>query len=186
MRLSVLLALFGLVAGGCARPDTPDTPETTDAGPEPAAAPQFDVTVAVPDGESASIGTYEAQFRYPDGRSFHVSGERNGTIAEHWFTDLGGNEKPELIIWMVNAGSGSYASVHIYWLTDEGPRFTDETDLPQAAQVAYQGHDSVFVADGKLRRCFPLIGPDDFDNRPTGHSRCVVYNAAMGWVIENA
>jgi hypothetical protein len=145
---------------------------------------EFSATVDVPEGEAASIGNYRASVTYPDGRVFEVSGVRDGSISGNWLIDLGGNEYPELIVWMTSAGSGSYASVHIYWMTDEGLQFEDASALPEPLKEGYQGHDSLSVSDFRLRRCFPRYREGDPNARPSGSERCLVYNSMMGWVRE--
>ena len=141
------------------------------------------MTVEVPEDDPASVGSYRGSVIYPDGRVFEFSGERDGSIAGKWLTNLGGNEYPELIIWMTGSGSGSYATVHLYWMTADGPRFEDATALPEPAQEGYMGHDSVFVADHQLTRCFPVYRDGDPNAQSAGTKRCVVYNSMMGWVL---
>lgn len=160
-----------------------------DNGPGDAGATRqaagFSASVEVPEGDPASIGTYVGSVAYPDGRHFEISGRRDGTLTAFWLQDLGGNENPELIVWMVGAGSGSYASIHVYWMNDDGPMLDDVSELPHGARLAYMGHDSVFVDHGKLQRCFPLYESGDTNASPSAGKRCLTYDTLMGWIISD-
>jgi hypothetical protein len=173
------LILLSLVVG-CGG-QAPEDTSTLSSG-EPGSA--FTATIEVPEGEAASVGSYRGSIAYPDGRLFEISGVRDGSIAGRWLIDLGGNEYPELIVWMRGAGSGSYASVHIYWMTGDGPQFEDASTIPEPANQGYMGHDSLSVTNSGLRRCFPVYQKGDTNAQPSGSTRCLVYNSMAGWVGE--
>jgi len=141
-------------------------------------SPNFTAIAAVPDKEGASIGTYVGAVTYPDGRQFKISGRRDGFLSELWLADVGGDEKPEFIVWMVSVGSGSYASIHVYQMVESGPSFSDASALPSEQMEGYMGHDQVTVEDGRLIRCFPMYGPDDPNSRASGGKLCLEYETA--------
>lgn len=179
----IFLTFLSSFTFGCGQDDAADPKSpVVEIGPNAG----YTARVSVADAEPASIGTYEGSVTYPDGRSFEIEGTREGTLAGHWLADLGGNAAPELILWIVNAGTGSYASIHIYWMREDGPLLQDISELSPNVRRGYMGHDSVFVERGQLKRCFPVDNAGNSEtrgSRAAGQERCLSYNSMAGWVI---
>ena len=180
VRNATLLAAL-LLCSACGSDDA-NRPEPL--GPDALDSAEFKAVIEVSDDEPASIGTYIATVEYPDGTRYQVSGERDGSFSETWLGDIGGGETPELVLWMVSAGSGSYASIHVWGMTARGPRLTDATPLPDSLSHGYMGHDRLWIEDAQLLRCFLIYGPEDPVTEPSGGERCFVYDRVYGWALQ--
>jgi hypothetical protein len=178
--LSRKIILLLLVAG-CTEQAREGEPAGTSPDETPASA---SVSITIRDDEAASMGSYSATVKWPDGRQIDLSGERDGSIAGHWLASIDGDPHPELIVWIVGAGSGSYATVHVYRMPDSGVEMIDASEIPHGARNGYQGHDRITVEDGVLRRCFPLYETGDPNSRPSGGERCLSYDSSGLWIIE--
>jgi hypothetical protein len=134
--------------------------------------------VAVPVGESRSVGTYRVLVTTSDGRSQSFAAERDGMIGDVWLSDLDGDDGLELLVWMSSAGSGSYGSVHVY-RADGGvyvPRHI--APLSEEQREGYMGHDLFQVRGGRLVRSFPTYAPGDPNAAPSGDTLSFAYSFA--------
>lgn len=121
-------------------------------------------------GEPQSIGSYAVRI-YRNNRDAYVIGQigsRNGSIAGLWLDDLDDDDKPEVIVWISNAGSGGYGELHVYTL--------EKASLPQIILPepnfklisGYRGHDAFSLEDGHMYRSFPRYRTNDSMAEPTG------------------
>jgi len=121
-------------------------------------------------GESRSIGSYALRI-YRNSRDAFVSGLigiRNGSIASVWLTDLDKDDKPEIAVWISNAGSGSYGELHVYTL-EKGELKRILIKEPAFDTVSgYRGHDVFTVENGQLYRAFPRYHATDDMSQPGG------------------
>jgi hypothetical protein len=140
----------------------------------------YHVVTAVSRSEPRSIGTHQVHLTYPSGARIKFQGERVGMIERIWLDDLDGDEVPELVIWMVSVGSGSYAKIDLYRLAD--PRLNVESldPLSEAQAAGYIGHDRLEIVEGRLVRCFPVYRRGDTMAAPTGGERCLCYSMEAG------
>ncbi len=158
---------------GCA-PHNP--PEMIEAAPASVRWGEYRVGVNHSRSEPSSIGTYQVSVCYPSGSTIRFSGQREGSIRKVWLTDLDLDSMPELVIWMVSTGSGSYAKIDLFRLEESEPRPMPLAPLTEMQARGYMGHDQVDVEDGRLIRCFPLYDPGDSNADPSGGERCVWYS----------
>lgn len=122
------------------------------------------------------VKTKEGAMTYPV-----ISEQVDGSITAAEVADLNSDGRPELVLSVVGAGSGSYGSV-LAWSASKGHRLLP-INLPEltAAQAAgYMGHDRFDVVEGTLVRIFPLYRPSDSNAKPTGGSRQIDYKLVPG------
>jgi hypothetical protein len=130
-------------------------------------------SVAVPDGEDASIGTYVLSIAAESvqgarGGRQTITGERDGTLTGLWVEDITGDGEPEVVVAIAAAGSGSYGSCHVY--SDSGGRFdrVELSPLTDEQRAGFMGQDVFEVVDGVLYRTFPVYVSGDPNARPSG------------------
>lgn len=103
-----------------------------------------------------------------------ITGEVTGAEA----ADLNNDGYPELLVFVTEAGSGSYGSV-IGYSSNNGKSMTPITfpstsDNPKISQ-GYMGHDTFSTAEDTLVQSFPVYRPGDINANPTGPTRQVQY-----------
>ncbi|GGF10212.1 PliI family lysozyme inhibitor of I-type lysozyme [Hymenobacter cavernae] len=99
----------------------------------------------------------------------------NGTVTNVVATNLNNDKFPELLVFVSDAGSGSYGQVVGYSFLDQGRRALTLPDLTGAAAEGYQGQDVFKVQGQELLRSFPLYKPADPNCCPSGGTRTVRY-----------
>jgi len=109
-------------------------------------------------GGAASIGICRIQVFQRADRSNAVASvvrERDGGVEQAWVTDLDGDGRPELLVWIQNAGSGAYGTLEAF--TFDGQKLTKFFVPPLLARDApsYHGHDWFEIKGGKLLTVFP-------------------------------
>ena len=112
--------------------------------------------------------------------------EIDGTVENAEIEDLNSDGFPELLVYTVSAGSGSYGRVigySVYGGKSLGPIYFPE--LPQTSEAAagYMGHDEFRIVETSLVRRFPVYKEGDSNSNPTGGTRQIQYKMAAG---ENA
>lgn len=175
MRAVAILLCVGL--GGCARHMPP---QMLRLAPTSVAYEGYHAEAVVSRSEPRSIGTYHVHLTYPSGARIKFQGERVGMVERIWLDDLDGDQVPELVIWMVSVGSGSYAKIDLYRLADPRLKVVSLDPLRGAQAEGYIGHDHVDIAEGRLVRCFPVYRRGDTMAAPTGGERCLWYSMEDG------
>ncbi|WP_324670831.1 PliI family lysozyme inhibitor of I-type lysozyme [Hymenobacter sp. GOD-10R] len=99
----------------------------------------------------------------------------NGTVTDVVATDLNDDKSPELLIFVSDAGSGSYGQVVAYSFLSQSRQALTVPDLAGAAAEGYQGQDVFKVQGQELLRSFPLYKPADPNCCPSGGTRTVRY-----------
>ena len=127
-------------------------------------------------GESASIGSYSirafaANYDHSDELMDFIAGvvrPRDGGIEKCWVTDLDGDGKPEVVVWIECAGSGGYGTLDIF--TFDGKKL-NQVAVPELAarkEKSYHGHDRFKIEDGAVICEFPLYLGEEAENSPKG------------------
>ena len=139
-------------------------------------------------GEPASIGSYsirifEGKKTDEDLISFlaGVVRARDGGLSGAWVSDLDGDGRPEVLVWMQSAGSGSYGVLEAF--TFDGKQLTALPPLPELTKTqakGYQGHDGFKVAGGRVVREFPVYAEKDTNASPTGGQRSITFELENG------
>ncbi len=122
----------------------------------------------VPAGESGSEGTWQAEIAFPDSAAQQIRGERDGTIANVWLRDLGGDGTLDLIVTTTSAGSGSYGSAAVYAVAAAGIAKRELAPFDAAGAPGYRGHDAFSILNGELRRSYPIYKDGDANASPSG------------------
>lgn len=103
-----------------------------------------------------------------------ITGEVTGAEA----ADLNQDGYPEVLVFVTEAGSGSYGNV-IGYSSNNGKSMT-QVQFPPTAEnpkinQGYMGHDSFSTAEDTLVQTFPVYKPGDSNASPTGPTRQVQY-----------
>ncbi|NMM47331.1 hypothetical protein [Marinigracilibium pacificum] len=107
-----------------------------------------------------------------------------GTITNAETGDLNVDGFPELIIYEVSDGSGSYGSIHGYSINN-GKSLSMTGKLPDLRNVdslsrGYMGHDEFAIVENTLVRRFPVYNTGDTNANPTGKTRQIQYKLIEG------
>ena len=104
--------------------------------------------------------------------------------------DLNADGFPEIYVYVISAGSGSYGSL-IAFASNRNRSITPITlppieDEEAAVTKGYMGHDKFRVVEGALVRRFPVYREGDTNSKPTGGTRQVQYKlkaGEAGWIL---
>lgn len=98
-----------------------------------------------------------------------------GTVADAVVTNLNNDDYPELLVFVTDAGSGSYGQLLGYEFLSRGRRDLLLPELDEKLSNGYLGHDSFRVDGRKIIRSFPIYRPQDPNSTPTGGTRTIEY-----------
>ncbi|RTQ52427.1 hypothetical protein EJV47_05280 [Hymenobacter gummosus] len=98
-----------------------------------------------------------------------------GTVLDAQVSNLNNDDFPELLVFVADAGSGSYGRLVGYEFLSRGRRPLSLPTLEGPAAEGYLGHDSFRVEGRRLIRSFPIYRPDDPNSTPSGGTRTIVY-----------
>jgi len=119
-----------------------------------------------------------------------ISREINGTVLEAEVADMNADGSPEILVYTVSAGSGSYGGVVGYAANHKKsltPIYLPELTDDKEASAGYMGHDEFSVVETRLARRFPIYRPGDTNSNPTGGLRQLYYvltPGEAGWVLK--
>jgi hypothetical protein len=110
-----------------------------------------------------------------------VKQELLGSLTGSEVEDLNSDGRPELLLYVTSAGSGSYGSV-LAWSASKGHTLLPITmpDLSGKLAQGYMGHDQFAVVETTLMRRFPIYRPGDTKAKPTGGTRQISYKLVAG------
>lgn len=98
-----------------------------------------------------------------------------GVVSDAVAANLNDNKFPELLIFVTDAGSGSYGQLIGYEFLNQGRRNLTLPELAGPAAKGYQGHDEFRVQNGRVLRSFPIYLDADPNCCPTGGQRTIQY-----------
>lgn len=119
--------------------------------------------------------------------------EIDGQVVNAEIEDLNSDGSPEILIYTVSAGSGSYGNV-IGYSVNNGKSISQiyfpEISENEEASSGYMGHDEFAIVETSLVRRFPVYKADDSNSNPTGGIRQIQYilkdgEASRLFVIDN-
>jgi hypothetical protein len=117
-----------------------------------------------------------------NGKAFPTIKEQvDGSVNAVEVEDLNSDGRPELVVTVVGAGSGSYGSV-LAWSASKGHTLQPITMPALTVQQArgYMGHDRFAVVETSLVRSFPIYRQNDSNANPTGGIRQIDYKMVAG------
>ena len=109
--------------------------------------------------------------------------ELDGQVVNAEIEDLNLDGFPEVLLYTISAGSGSYGNV-IGYSVNNGKSisqiyFPDLFDNKEASS-GYMGHDEFAIIETTLVRRFPVYNEGDTNNNPTGGFRQIGYKLKDG------
>lgn len=109
--------------------------------------------------------------------------EIDGQVVNAEIEDLNSDGFPEILIYTVSAGSGSYGNV-IGYSVNNGKSisqiyFPDISENKEAGE-GYMGHDEFAVVETSLVQRFPIYKSGDSNSNPTGGTRQIQYKLQEG------
>lgn len=115
--------------------------------------------------------------------SSKVAMEIDGAAVNTEIGDLNADGFPEVLIYTVSAGSGSYGNVIGYSVNQEKSMssiyFPAIVENPKANK-GYMGHDTFAIVESVLTHSFPIYLDGDANSNPTGKTRQIQYKLVDG------
>ena len=109
--------------------------------------------------------------------------ELDGQVINAEIEDLNSDGFPEILIYTISAGSGSYGNV-IGYSVNNGKSISQiyfpEITENKEASSGYMGHDEFTIIETSLARRFPVYKDGDTNNNPTGGTRQIEYKLKDG------
>ncbi|WP_375435828.1 PliI family lysozyme inhibitor of I-type lysozyme [uncultured Hymenobacter sp.] len=106
-----------------------------------------------------------------------------GTVEDAVATNLNNDDSPELLVFITDAGSGSYGQLVGYEFNSQGRRTLSLPELSGVAAKGYQGHDTFKVEGQEVVRTFPVYLDADPNCCPSGGQRAVQYKLPAGSTV---
>ena len=112
-----------------------------------------------------------------------IAVELDGQVVNAEIEDLNSDGSPELLIYTISAGSGSYGNV-IGYSVNNGKSVSQiyfpEISENKEASSGYMGHDEFAIIETSLARRFPVYMDGDTNTNPTGGTRQIEYKLKDG------
>jgi len=109
--------------------------------------------------------------------------EIDGQVVNAEIEDLNSDGFPEILIYTISAGSGSYGNV-IGYSVNNGKSISQiycpEISENKEASIGYMGHDEFAIIETSLVQRFPVYKDGDTNNNPTGGTRQIQYKLKDG------
>lgn len=115
-------------------------------------------------------------------------------LKQAWIEDLDQNGFDELYLITASVGSGSYATIYGYASNQDLsmtpiyiPEISESDLLPNGDFYGYMGHDSIYLANNKIYRKYPVYKDGDANCCPSGGNKTLGYELKQGeasWVLK--
>ena len=109
--------------------------------------------------------------------------EIEGQVTDAEVEDLNSDGSPEILIYTISAGSGSYGNVIGYSVNNGktmSPIYFPDLFENKEASLGYMGHDEFTIIETTLARRFPIYNEGDTNDNPTGGTRQIEYKLKDG------
>jgi len=113
----------------------------------------------------------------------NIALEIDGEVVNAEIADLNSDGFPEILIYTMSAGSGSYGNVLGYSVNNGksiSQIYFPDIFKNKEASIGYMGHDEFAVIETSLARRFPIYKEGDTNNNPTGGTRQIQYKLKNG------
>ena len=113
----------------------------------------------------------------------NIALEIDGEVVNAEIADLNSDGFPEILIYTMSAGSGSYGNVLGYSVNNGksiSQIYFPDIFKNKEASIGYMGHDEFSVIETNLARRFPIYKEGDTNNNPTGGTRQIQYKLKNG------
>ncbi|MEL4455618.1 hypothetical protein [Lutimonas vermicola] len=114
-------------------------------------------------------------------------------LQHAWIRDLDGNGYDELYLISASAGSGSYGTIYGFASNRDlsmtrvyVPEISEKDLLPDGNFYGYMGHDSIYTAENRIYRKYPIYKEGDANCCPSGGSKTLSYHLKAGeatWIL---
>jgi len=109
--------------------------------------------------------------------------EIDGKVTDALVADLNADGFPELLIFTLSAGSGSYGNVVAF--SANGVKSMSRVNFPPANEnpklnKGYMGHDTFLINESALIQEFPIYKEGDSNSNPSGGVRRIKYKLVNG------
>lgn len=112
-----------------------------------------------------------------------VAHKIDGNVKDAEIEDLNSDGSPEVLVYRISAGSGSYGSVVGYSVNNRKSMsqiyFPPITENPEISE-GYMGHDEFAIIETTFARRFPIYREGDTNSNPSGGIRQVQYKLHDG------
>jgi len=115
-------------------------------------------------------------------------------LQHAWIKDLDENGYDELYLITTSSGSGSYATIYGFASNQDLsitpiyiPEISEKDLLPEGAYYGYMGHDSIYAANNKIYRKYPVYKEGDANCCPSGGDKTLSYALKQGeasWILK--
>lgn len=99
----------------------------------------------------------------------------NGAVVNAEVADLDNNRLPELYVYSISTGSGSFGHVYAWQFLPERKATIVPVNWRLLTDEGYMGHDSLWVGRDVLCRRYPVFQSGNGNSEPTGGVRVVRY-----------
>lgn len=148
------------------------------------------VSFRVQASDKGSINTLTIKTKGLKSDNRLITREINGKVTEAEVADLNADGSPEILVYTMSAGSGSYGSLVGYATNHK--KSLSQIYLPdlmddKEASTGYMGHDEFSVVETRLARRFPIFRPGDTNTSSTGGLRQLYYELSpgeRGWMLK--
>lgn len=114
-------------------------------------------------------------------------------LQDVWIKDLDKNGYDEIYLITFSSGSGSYGTIYGYASNQDlsmtpvyVPEISENDLLPEGDYYGYMGHDSIYVANNKIYRKYPIYKEGDANCCPSGGNKILQYELQQGeasWIL---
>ncbi len=141
------------------------------------------ITFDISNTGEGSIGQLTIQPKGLEIDNEKITLELFGQVTNAEIEDLNSDGFPEILIYTISAGSGSYGKV-IGYSVNNGKSISEiffpEISENKEASRGYMGHDEFTLIETTLARRFPIYKDGDTNNSPTGGTRQIEYKLKDG------
>jgi len=141
------------------------------------------ISFTVESANNSSINKLKITPKGLEGSNEAIETEIDGGVVGAEVADLDVDGSPEVYVYVISAGSGSYGSVVGYAANKK--KSLSQINFPELKEGSdelkgYMGHDEFAIVESTLVRRFPIYKEGDSNAKPTGGTRQIQYKLKPG------